>query len=75
MGDGGIKAHDWEVLHIYDKLVSFIVILKSCAAREMGMTLTHDVARGLLCSHHWAMSAQTNNDSQKKAEGMGNRQM
>lgn len=37
-GDGKAEAHsDWETLHSFGILASFIVVLKSWAARDIGM--------------------------------------
>ena len=49
MGDGKAEHSNWEILYIFGNLASFIVTLKSCAAREIGATLAPDVAGGLQC--------------------------
>ena len=56
-GVGEAEHSDWEILHIFDDLACFKVMLKSCVcrtgglgmgSRETGMTLTHDVAGSFL---------------------------
>lgn len=37
------------ILYYYGHMASFMVTLNSCGAKEMGMTLAHDITKGLLC--------------------------